>query len=68
MHLAAYAMGLATCWVGSFQEEEVRSVLNLPDDLRPVAIIPVGHAAEKPEPTSRRALSDVVHREVFGRK
>ena len=66
MHLAACALGLATCWVGSFEEEEVQRVLNLPDFLRPVAIIPVGHAAEKPEPRSRRPLSDIVHYEVYG--
>jgi len=68
MHLAAYAMGLATCWVGSFQEEEVRSVLNLPDYLRSVAIIPVGHAAEKPVATPRRPLSNLVHHGMYGRK
>jgi nitroreductase len=68
IHLAAYSLGLATCWVGAFQEAEVRRVLNLPDDLRPVAIIPVGHPAEKPARTLRRPLSEVVHREVFGRK
>jgi len=68
VHLAAYALGLATCWVGSFEEEEIRRVLSLPDVLRPVAIIPVGHAAEKPEPTSRRPLNDIVHHEVYGRK
>ena len=67
MHLAAYALGLATCWVGAFQEEKARRVLNLPDDLRPVAIIPVGHAAEKPALSPRRPLSEVVHRGVFGR-
>jgi nitroreductase len=68
INLAAYALGLATCWVGTFQEEKTRRVLNLPDDLRPVAIIPVGHPAEKPAPTPRRPLNEVVHREVFERK
>lgn len=68
IHLAAYALGLATCWVGAFQEEKARRVLNLPDDLRPVAIIPVGHPAEKSALSPRRPLSEVVHREVLGRK
>jgi nitroreductase len=52
MLLSAHAMGLAVCWVGAFQEGEARKVLNKRNDIRPVAIIPVGHSAEKP-----RALS-----------
>jgi len=68
MLLTAHALGLATCWVGAFQEEEARKVLNIPNGVRPVAIIPVGHPAENPMPRSRRPLSEIVHRETFGRK
>lgn len=68
MLLAACALGLATCWVGAFQEEEARKVLNIPDGVRPVAIIPVGHPAEKPEAPERRPMSEIVHHETFGRK
>jgi len=68
MLLAAYALGFSTCWVGAFQEEEARKVLNLPSGIRPVAIIPVGHPSEKPMSRSRRPLNDVLHRETFGRK
>jgi len=68
MLLAAFALGLATCWIGAFQEEEARKVLNLPNSVRPVAIIPVGHPAEKPEAPERRPLTEIVHHETFGRK
>jgi len=68
MLLAACALGLATCWVGAFQEEEARKVLNIPNGVRAVAIIPVGHPAEKPEAPERRPLSEIVHHETFGRK
>jgi len=66
MLLAAYALGLATCWVGAFQEEEARRVLHIPNGVRPVAIIPVGHPAEKPEAPDRRSLSEIVHHEFLG--
>jgi len=66
--LAAYAMGLGTCWIGAFQEEEARQVLNLPMGVRPVAIIPVGYPAEKPMAPSRRPISEFVHYESFRRK
>ncbi len=65
MLLAAYAMGLGTCWVGAFREEIVRNILNTPSFVRPVAIIPVGYPSHKPTPRRRRALSGIVHRETF---
>jgi len=68
MLLAACALGLATCWVGAFNEEEARRVLNIPNGVRPVAIVPVGHPAEKPEAPERRSLSEIVHNETFRRK
>ena len=65
MLLAAHAIGLATCWVGAFQEEEASTALNVPTGVRPVAIIPVGHPARKPMARSRRPLSGIIHRETF---
>ena len=58
--LAATALGLGTCWVGAFDEEQARAVLHLPPELRPVAIVPVGYAAAAGErSTGRRPVSDV---------
>ncbi len=61
--LAAYDLGLGTCWVGAFNEEHVREVLNLPDTLRPVAIVPVGYPAcipNAPDRVSRKAAIEFV--------
>ena len=63
--LAAHALGLGACWVGAFQEEEVRDVVKAPEGVRPVAIIPIGYPAEKPEIRLRRPLKDIVHYESF---
>ena len=63
--LAAYAMGLGTCWIGAFHEEDVKEVLDVPRGIRPVAIVPVGHPAEKPATRSRRDMSEIVHYEKF---
>lgn len=45
MMLAAIALGFSTCWVGAFNESVASEILGLPATLRPVAIIPVGVAA-----------------------
>ncbi|MGB9853927.1 MAG: nitroreductase family protein [Candidatus Bathyarchaeales archaeon] len=65
IHLAAYAMGLGTCWVGAFREDEARKVLKTPAGIRPAAIIPVGYPAETPSPRGRRPLKQMVHYETF---
>jgi nitroreductase len=59
--LAAAAEGLATVWVGAFQEDDVRQVVGAPPHERPVALLPVGLAGETPERPPRRALDDLVH-------
>jgi nitroreductase len=58
--LEATELGLGTCWVGAFDEEEVSKILNLPKNLRPVAIIPVGYPAEKPSPPKRKEVEEVI--------
>lgn len=65
IHLAAYAVGLGTCWVGAFREEKVREILNIPEGVRPVALIPVGYPAEHPKPRNRRPINDLIHFEAF---
>ena len=59
--LAATALGLSTCWVGAFDEEKVSSALDLPKELRPVAMLPIGEADAVPGPFSRRGVQELVH-------
>lgn len=59
--LAANAFGLATCWVGSFEEAAVAEVVGAdPAVWRPVAVIPVGYPAEEPAQRPRRPIDEVV--------
>ena len=56
--LAAVDLGLATVWVGAFDEEQVKEVVG-ENSLRPVAMFALGYPAEEPEVTSRRAIEDI---------
>ena len=59
--LAATALGLGACWVGAFDEGAAARALQLPSRLRPVALVPIGHPAERSWwPTPRRPLTEVV--------
>ena len=58
--LAATALGLATCWIGAFDEAQVRQIAGLQPGHRLIALLPVGYPAETPPRTPRRTLADLV--------
>jgi nitroreductase len=45
--LAATNEGLGTCWVGSFNEEQVKALLKIPEQFTVVAFVAVGYGREK---------------------
>lgn len=59
--LAAVDLGLSGVWVGAFDEEGVKKVLNIQKDWRPIAVLPLGYPAEEPQRTPRRPLDDIAH-------
>ena len=63
--LLAVEYGLATCWVGAFNEAEVKTILKLPDYVKPVAIIPLGYPKSTSEPTSRIDVHKLIHKNIW---
>jgi len=59
--LAATDLGVGTVWVGSFEEDAVRRVIGAAPGVRPVAILPMGRAADTPEGPGRRGVEDLAH-------
>ncbi len=59
IELVACAFGLGTCWVGAFDEENVKEILDLPEGVKPIAIIPCGYPAEQPRAPRKR--KDMIH-------
>ena len=73
MVLTATNEGLGTCWIGSFDEDKIRSLLSIPDDYSVVAMLSVGYPRKKLDLTSimtrgknRKSLDDIVSYEEFG--
>lgn len=58
--LVAHENGLGTVWIGAFREEEVSKILRLPNNLRPVVILPVGYPSYIPPPPSRVSIEEAV--------
>ena len=70
MMLVAASMGLGTVWV-SVREEvepEIRQVFKVPQPLRLLWVVPIGHGRFWPKAKPRRKISDFVHREFYNPK
>jgi len=65
MILQAYELGLGTCWIGSFKEDETKKILNVPEQIRVVAMTPVGYPNEPPSERSRKSLNQIVCHEKY---
>lgn len=60
MLLLAHSLGLGGVWVGAFAEAEAAAALALPQELRPVAIVPVGYPAVTPKAPPGRGVEEEV--------
>jgi len=65
--LAARAEGLGTCWIGAFQNEAVKKLLNVPEEFNVVAITPLGYSSGEAftEPGPRKSLEEIVSTDTF---
>lgn len=64
MMLAAEALGVGSCWVMHFNPAVLRSEFALPEELEPVALLPMGYPAEDAAPIAmhfeRKAMNELV--------
>ena len=58
--LAAVAEGLGTCWVAALDEQAVKKVVSVPEDMRVQVVMPVGYTDSWPESRPRKRLEDLV--------
>ncbi len=65
MVLAAEAQEVGSCWIGAFEEEEIKKLLGIPGNLKVVALVSFGYPAEKPNPRNKKNLETIVHYNRF---
>ncbi|ABS41638.1 nitroreductase family protein [Clostridium botulinum] len=63
--LSAENLGLGTCWVAWFTQEEIRPILNIPYDKYVVSIITIGYPNESSKARPRKKLQDIIHYEQW---
>ena len=70
--LEAWEQGLGTVWVGGFRESKVRTALGIPENIKVVALVPIGYPAGRDTTGmvldkkimgfgNRKELKDIVH-------
>jgi len=65
MMLYVASQGFGSCWVGAFDETQVTKILELPENVRPVVILPVGVPKDPPRRTPRLKLEALMHEEKW---
>ena len=65
MVIAAWALEIGSCWIGDFKQDEVKSLLNIPDDWKVVALISFGYPAEQPGGKWKKPLEEIANYNRF---
>ena len=60
MVLEAWELGIGSCWLGAFNEAEVKKILNIPESVRIVAMIPFGYPDLPVAARPRKKLEEIV--------
>ena len=63
--IAAEAQGVGSCWVGDFKEDEMKKLLNIPDNYKVVCLISFGYPAGHPLEHGRKSSQDVTSYNKF---
>jgi nitroreductase len=58
--LAATEKGLGTCWIGAFKEQLVKDILGVPDNVKVVALTPLGYPAREASVSGRKPLTEII--------
>jgi nitroreductase len=66
MVLASTNLGYGTCWIGAFEEKQVKKVLETPKKLSVVVLLPIGVPDESPEPSTRKQFSEIFFQDKYG--
>ncbi len=65
--LVATDIGLGTCWIGAFRQDEVKKILGIPEHIRVVELLPLGYPHDPSAVQKKRlTMEKILHREKWG--
>ena len=59
MVIAAWTLGVGSCWIGDFNEEKVKELLKIPDKWKVVALVTLGYPDEQPKPKKKKPVEEL---------
>ena len=59
MVIAAWTLGVGSCWIGACNEEKVKELLGIPEKWKIVALITFGYPAEQPKPRKKKPFEEL---------
>jgi nitroreductase len=69
MALVSWELGLGSCWIGHYDEEKVKNLLNIPKNLKVVSLLSLGFPKEKINKkmikNNKKSLSQIIHFEKY---
>jgi len=69
MALVSWELDLGSCWIGAYDEEEIKGLLGIPENLRIASLLTLGYPAEKPANQTirqrRKTLAQITHHEKY---
>ena len=66
MALVAHDIGLGTCWLGAFYEDQVKKLLDIPEEnVRVVGLLTLGYPAVEARTKIRKPLEKIVSHEKW---
>ncbi|MFP3950661.1 MAG: nitroreductase family protein [Candidatus Bathyarchaeia archaeon] len=66
MVLSAWSLGYGTCWIGAFTEEEVKDLLDIPEEMTVINLLPIGIPVESPAEKTRKLIEAIFYGERYG--
>ena len=65
MVVAAWTLGIGSCWIGACNENKVKELLKIPDKWKIVALITFGFPAEQPKPKKKKSIEELFNFDSF---
>ena len=67
MVLSAWSLGYGSCWIGAFNEKEVKEVLDIPENMTVINLLPIGVPDQNPDARARKPINELFYNGVYGK-
>ena len=59
MIIAAWTLGVGSCWIGACNEGKVKELLKIPEKWKVVGLVTLGYPAEQPKPRKKKSFEEL---------